>query len=82
MTTDGPTTGAAAPAGWRLTLPIANLAGAERAKAGSWAAAIADPAAARKAIPYGAGVPSARMQPLSAQELERLGVAAGEVRKI
>ena len=39
------------PAGWRLTLPLANLRGEERAKAGSWAAAIADKAAARRAIP-------------------------------
>ena len=70
------------PAGWRLTLPLANLRGEERAKAGSWAAAIVDKAAARRAIPYGSSVPSAPLLPLSADELRRLGVAPGEVRKI
>lgn len=72
----------ATPAGWRLTLPLANLKGEERAKSGSWAAAIPDRSAARKAIPYGASVPSAPLQPLSAAEIERLGLAPGEVRRI
>jgi hypothetical protein len=71
-----------APAGWRLTLPLANLKGDERAKSGSWAAAIADKAAARKAIPYGAAVPSAPLQALSAEDLERLGVPAGGVKRL
>lgn len=71
-----------APAGWRLTLPLANLKGAERAKSGSWAAAIPDRAAARKAIPYGAAVPSAPLQPLTAADLERLGVPPGGVAQI
>lgn len=75
-------TNAPTPAGWRLTLPLANLKGAERARGGSWAAAIPDRAAARKAIPYGASVPSAPLQPLSAAEIEKLGLAPGEVRKI
>ncbi|MFC3692203.1 hypothetical protein [Chenggangzhangella methanolivorans] len=70
------------PAGWRLTLPLANLKGEDRAKNGSWAAAIPDKAAARKAIPYGAAVPSAPLQPLSAAEIESLGLKAGEVRRI
>jgi hypothetical protein len=70
------------PAGWRLTLPLANLKGADRARGGTWAAAIPDRSAARKAIPYGSSVPSAPLQPLSADELERLGVGPGEVRKI
>lgn len=74
--------GGSSPAGWRLSLPLANLSGADRAKAGTWAAAIPDPASARKAIPYGAALPSAPLQPLSAQDLERLGVAPGEIRKI
>ncbi|GLK66879.1 hypothetical protein [Hansschlegelia plantiphila] len=71
-----------APAGWRLTLPLANLKGDERAKSGSWAAAIPDRAAARKAIPYGASVPSAPLQPLTAADLERLGVPSGGVKQI
>lgn len=70
------------PAGWRLTLPLANLRGADKAKAGTWAAAIADRAAARKAIPYGAALPSAPLQPLSAADLEKLGLAPGDVRRI
>lgn len=70
------------PAGWRLTLPLANLKGPDRAKSGSWAAAIPDRYAARKAIPYGAAVPSAPLAPLTAEELERLGVPPGEVRQI
>ncbi len=75
-------TEAKTPAGWRLTLPLANLKGADRAKAGSWAAAIPDRAAARRAIPYGAAVPSAPLQALSAEELERLGVPPGGVKKL
>jgi hypothetical protein len=74
--------GGHAPAGWRLTLPLANLKGEDRAKGGSWAAAIADKAAARKAIPYGAAVPSAPLQALSAQDLERLGVPPGGVKRL
>lgn len=70
------------PAGWRLTLPLANLKGADRAKSGSWAAAIPDRAIARKAIPYGAAVPSAPLQPLTAAELDQLGLKAGEVKQI
>jgi len=70
------------PAGWRLTLPLANLRGEDRAKSGSWAAAIPDRAAARRAIPYGSAVPSAPLLPLSREELDRLGVGAGEVKKI
>lgn len=70
------------PAGWRLTLPLANLKGEEKAKGGSWAAAIPDRAAARKAIPYGASVPSAPLQPLSAADLARLGLAPGDVKRI
>ncbi len=70
------------PAGWRLTLPLANLKGEDRAKAGSWAAAIPDRAQARKAIPYGASVPSAPLQALSKEDLDRLGVPPGGVKKI
>ncbi|WP_020178046.1 hypothetical protein [Methylopila sp. M107] len=70
------------PAGWRLTLPLANLRGADRTKSGSWAARIPDRAAARKAIPYGASVPSAPLQPLTAEELDRLGVPPGGVKQI
>lgn len=70
------------PAGWRLTLPLANLKGADRAKGGSWAAAIPDRATARKAIPYGAAVPSAPLEPLTAAELDLLGLKAGEVKQI
>ena len=70
------------PAGWRLTLPLANLKGVDRAKGGSWAAAIPDRATARKAIPYGAAVPSAPLQPLTAAELDQLGLKAGEVKQI
>lgn len=70
------------PAGWRLTLPLANLRGADKSKAGAWAAAIADRAAARRAIPYAAALPSAPLQPLSAADLEKLGLASGEVRRI
>jgi hypothetical protein len=72
----------ATPAGWRLFLPLANLRGPERAKAGAWAAAIPDKAAARKAIPYGASVPSAPLQPLTGADLERLGVPPGGVKQI
>lgn len=70
------------PAGWRLTLPLANLRGADRSKSGSWAAAIPDRATARKAIPYGAAVPSAPLEPLTSAELDQLGLKAGEVRQI
>lgn len=82
MTDAFPQSGEKTPAGWRLTLPLANLKGVDRAKSGSWAAAIPDRAAARKAIPYGASVPSAPLQPLSAEELERLGVPPGGVKQI
>ncbi len=83
MTNDNsPGAGQTTPAGWRLTLPLANLKGDERAKSGSWAAAIPDRSAARKAIPYGASVPSAPLQPLSAEDLERLGVPPGGVKQI
>lgn len=70
------------PAGWRLTLPLANLRGDDRARGGSWAAAIPDRASARKAIPYAASVPSAPLQPLTAADLERLGVPPGGVKQI
>lgn len=76
------TTETTTPAGWRLTLPLANLKGADRARGGTWAAAIPDRATARKAIPYGASVPSAPLQPLSAEDLERLGVPPGGVKQI
>lgn len=77
-----PRVGDATPAGWRLTLPLANLKGAERARGGTWAAAIPDRAQARRAIPYGASVPSAPLSPLSAEELARLGVPLGGVKRI
>jgi len=68
-------------AGWKLTIPVVNLKGDQRV-AGSYVAAIADREAARKAIPYGRAVPSAPLQPLSADELAGFGVDAGAVKKI
>ncbi|GLK79383.1 hypothetical protein [Methylopila turkensis] len=69
------------PAGWRLTVPVVNLPGPQRA-GGSYVAAIADESSARRAIPFGRAVPSARLQPVSQAELDRYGVAPGEVLKV
>lgn len=71
----------AAPAGWRLTVPVVNLSGPNRA-GGTFVAAIGDREAARKAIPFGRAVPSAPLSPLTADEVRTLGLVDGEVRKI